>query len=542
MMKLITVAGPPSAGKTSVLLKAIRLLRTRGATCGVAKFDCLTCDDAERYASIGVEALTGLSGGQCPDHFYAVNISGVLDWGVEKGFSYLITETAGLCNRCSPHIEGGTGVCVLDALAGIGAPAKIGPYLRCADIVAITKGDIISQAEREVFALRVRQLAPGAKVLFVNGVTGQGVQLLADLLDDSEDIGENEFVRLKCAMPSAVCSFCIGEKRVARQFQAGNVISLFDDGFPIFSLPSETVAQTCDCSQHSIGERHRIASMPVDEDNEILLKENRFDRPMRERAIEPVVSIIIEAGTDKSGCPEAVRRLEIRSGEVVCLLGKTGAGKSRLLNDLGVLAQGDTPSGRRVLVNGHLPGEEMRYELASTMIAQLSQNMHFVMDLSVWDFLMLHAESRSVVNQEELVAQTISCANELAGEPFTAETALTDLSGGQSRALMVADIALVSASPVVLLDEIENAGIDKHRALAVLTEQGKITVISTHDPVLALSGGRRVIINNGAMSRVLVTTDAERRNLDALRDVDVRLDLVRASLRAGDLVEEELAF
>ena len=34
---------------------------------------------------------------------------------------------------------------------------------------------------------------------------------------------------------------------------------------------------------------------------------------------------------------------------------------------------------------------------------------------------------------------------------------------GQTRALMIADTALVSASPIVLIDEIENAGIDRRR-------------------------------------------------------------------------------
>ena len=45
---------------------------------------------------------------------------------------------------------------------------------------------------------------------------------------------------------------------------------------------------------------------------------------------------------------------------------------------------------------------------------------------------------------------------------------LNQLSGGQSRALMIAAIALLCDSPIVLIDEIENAGIDKERALGLL--------------------------------------------------------------------------
>jgi hypothetical protein len=52
---------------------------------------------------------------------------------------------------------------------------------------------------------------------------------------------------------------------------------------------------------------------------------------------------------------------------------------------------------------------------------------------------------------------------------------------------MIADIALISDAPVVLIDEVENAGIDKHLAVESLAGHGKITIIATHDPVLMLS-------------------------------------------------------
>ncbi|MFQ9393548.1 MAG: hypothetical protein ACLR2E_04375 [Lachnospiraceae bacterium] len=47
---------------------------------------------------------------------------------------------AGLCGRCSPHIRDIPAVCVIDCLSGITAPQKIGPMLRYADFIAVTKG------------------------------------------------------------------------------------------------------------------------------------------------------------------------------------------------------------------------------------------------------------------------------------------------------------------------------------------------------------------------------------------------------------------
>ena len=67
-----------------------------------------------------------------------------------------------------------------------------------------------------------------------------------------------------------------------------------------------------------------------------------------------VESVTILGGHNKCGEPEAVE-LTVRRGEVISIVGPTGAGKSRLLEDIECLAQGDTPTGRRILINGGSP-------------------------------------------------------------------------------------------------------------------------------------------------------------------------------------------
>ncbi|MDV7393934.1 hypothetical protein RZS08_21320, partial [Arthrospira platensis SPKY1] len=133
------------------------------------------------------------------------------------------------------------------------------------------------------------------------------------------------------------------------------------------------------------------------------------------------------------------------------------------------------------------------------LVAQLSQNMNFVMDLQVREFVELHAKSRMIANEEEVVRTIIAAANELAGEKFLPETPITALSGGQSRALMIADTAILSSSPVVLIDEIENAGIDRKRALQLLVGEEKVVLMATHDPILALMADQRIVIKNGGI-------------------------------------------
>ena len=223
-MNLVIFSGPPSSGKTSVILKTIDALRQQGISVGVVKFDCLYTDDDILYERAGIPVKKGLSGALCPDHFFVSNIEEVVQWGRSLGLSMLITESAGLCNRCFPYIKDIKGICVIDNLSGINTPKKIGPMLKSADIVIITKGDIVSQAEREVFASRVNSVNPTAITMHVNGLTGQGAYELSTLLYEREmDIETVQGKKLRFPMPSALCSYCLGETRIGEKYQMGNV-------------------------------------------------------------------------------------------------------------------------------------------------------------------------------------------------------------------------------------------------------------------------------------------------------------------------------
>jgi Ni2+-binding GTPase involved in maturation of urease and hydrogenase len=222
-MKLITFAGPPSSGKTSVLLKLINEINHTSKKAGVIKFDCLYANEAKEFEKIGVPVKIGLSGGICPDHFFVSNIQEGIEWGIKQRLDFLFTESAGLCNRCSPHIKNILAVCVIDNLMGMETPKKIGPMLRMADIVVITKSDIVSQAEREVFAFRVMQANIKAKLLFVNGISGQGSNELLSLVSEAIDTITLEGSRLRFSMPAALCSYCLGETKVGSEYQVGNI-------------------------------------------------------------------------------------------------------------------------------------------------------------------------------------------------------------------------------------------------------------------------------------------------------------------------------
>ena len=156
-------------------------------------------------------------------------------------------------------------------------------------------------------------------------------------------------------------------------------------------------------------------------------------------------SLTVAGGQDKSGRDEATNVL-FRPGQITALLGPTGSGKSRFLYDIESLADNDTPSGRTILLDGEKPDHDRRFELQGRLVAQLTQNMNFVLDMGVQAFIRAHAASRNAQNPELAAAEVIDAANDLAGEPFSTQAQITQLSGGQSRALMIAD-----AGPVELV-------------------------------------------------------------------------------------------
>ncbi len=223
-MNLVTISGPPSSGKTSVILKTIESLKKQGLKVAVAKFDCLYTDDDVLYEKAGIPVKKGLSGALCPDHYFVSNVEEITNWALKNEFDILISESAGLCNRCSPYIKGIKAVCVIDNLSGINTPRKIGPMLKTADIVVITKGDIVSQAEREVFASRVNTVNPSAIIMHINGLTGQGSFELSTLLyEEVLNIDSLKGMELRFPMPAALCSYCLGETRIGESYQMGNV-------------------------------------------------------------------------------------------------------------------------------------------------------------------------------------------------------------------------------------------------------------------------------------------------------------------------------
>ncbi len=206
-MKFVIFAGTPGSGKTSVVKYVIQELRA-DFKLFFAKFDCLKTEDdkfiAERYE---IPTIKKLAGELCPDHYTALKIPKIIEENQDK--DVVILETAGLCLRCSPYIKEGLGINVLDITSG--NPSRYGPILTDADVVAISKGDLISQAEREIFRANVLMVNKKATLVEVNGLTGEGATDIVEAIQSSLEI-KTKKLTLKHSMPSALCGYCYGNR------------------------------------------------------------------------------------------------------------------------------------------------------------------------------------------------------------------------------------------------------------------------------------------------------------------------------------------
>jgi len=220
-MKLIIFAGTPGSGKTSLIKYVIQELRV-DFKLFFAKFDCLRTEDEKNIAQkYGIPTIKRLAGELCPDHYTALEIPKIIQQNQDKDI--VLIETAGLCLRCSPYVNEGLGINVLDITSG--HPNRYGPILTDADIVTISKGDLISQAEREIFRYNILDVNPNCNIVEVNGLTGEGAVDIAEYIKNAIDIGKKKLT-LKHSMPSAICGYCYGnrvidEKAVQQRYLAG---------------------------------------------------------------------------------------------------------------------------------------------------------------------------------------------------------------------------------------------------------------------------------------------------------------------------------
>jgi Ni2+-binding GTPase involved in maturation of urease and hydrogenase len=229
-MKLVICAGPATTGKTAVLRHVARKLLARGRKLAYLKLDVQYAEEDEQLRSeLGIPTRKVYSGELCPDHCSVMVLGDALAWAERTGADVLLVETAGLCLRCSPYVDGGLGIVVIEATSGMNLPLKIGPMLSLADVAVVTKVDRVSQAEREVFRARIMEAAPTVAIREVNALHGIGIDRLVDRVEATADVGPA--LQLRGSPPIGTCTICVGRKDIGWQAHFGVVRPLDNQMF-----------------------------------------------------------------------------------------------------------------------------------------------------------------------------------------------------------------------------------------------------------------------------------------------------------------------
>lgn len=229
-MRAVICAGPPTSGKTTVLKHVVRRMQKAGYKAVYLKVDVQYADEDEQFrAEFGIPVKKVYSGELCPDHCNVMVLGDAVEWAEQEQADFLIVETAGLCFRCSPYIEGALGVVVLEATSGMNLPRKIGPMLSLADLAVVTKIDLVSQAEREVFRSRIQETSPGTGVVETNALYGIGVDRIFKRILESPELKYPLY--LKGNPPVGTCTICVGKKEIGWKEHFGVLRPLDGDMF-----------------------------------------------------------------------------------------------------------------------------------------------------------------------------------------------------------------------------------------------------------------------------------------------------------------------
>lgn len=189
--------------------------------------------------------------------------------------------------------------------------------------------------------------------------------------------------------------------------------------------------------------------------------------------------------------------LEIKSEEIVALLGKSGSGKSTLLS---LLAGLDLPDSGKILMNGtdlFSLSEEQRCQFRSKHVGIIFQQFHLVNHLTAFENISLALE---ITNQKDE-----SLANkwlEQMGLSHRSHHLPSALSGGEQQRVAIAR-ALIHGPSLILADE-PTGNLDNETARHItellfdsVRRLKTSMVLVTHDQELANRADRVVILKDG---------------------------------------------
>lgn len=190
----------------------------------------------------------------------------------------------------------------------------------------------------------------------------------------------------------------------------------------------------------------------------------------------------------------------IESGDFVTIRGKSGSGKSSLLNILGCL---DTPTSGTYLLNGEdVSGydDQQRSRVRSERLGFVFQSFNLLPRTTALENVEVPAlYGDHTIDRAKAMALLVRV-----GLGDRADHFVSELSGGEQQRVAIAR-ALMNDPPVLLADEPTGnldsaAGDDVMELLTQLHKDGRTILIVTHDEATAAHAERELIIADGTIA------------------------------------------
>ena len=196
--------------------------------------------------------------------------------------------------------------------------------------------------------------------------------------------------------------------------------------------------------------------------------------------------------------------LEIRTGEIIVILGPSGAGKTTLLN---VLSGLDRPSEGKIMFEGKdiaKYSESKITKFRKDNLGFIFQTYNLLEHLNVYENVMVGASLGKNKNKEH-----INKIIDVVGLSKHKKKYMHELSGGEQQRVSIAR-AIVKNPKIMFADEPTGALDEKtgKKVLETLVRVnetlGTTMIIVTHNPGIAKIGDRILHVNSGKIDKVLI--------------------------------------
>jgi hydrogenase nickel incorporation protein HypB len=177
----VNLMSSPGAGKTALLVEALKHLRDNGIRAGVIEGDIETALDAERLDGLGAQVSlvnTGHGfGGEC--HLDAPMVArGLAGLDLEALDLVLIENVGNLVCPAEFDVGAHRRIMVSSVTEGEDKPLKYPVMFRAVDTVVVNKIDLLPHLDFDLglFERNVAQVNPGARIVRVSARTAAGIE------------------------------------------------------------------------------------------------------------------------------------------------------------------------------------------------------------------------------------------------------------------------------------------------------------------------------------------------------------------------------